>query len=164
MKTQRIMKTTKIMNDFISINSQLLIFFSIFTSINTISFVSSSKQATQKNNARLERQDSILLDYRLNRNVFTVIDFYKKWTVNLEIESSVSSLNDKYENNWRKNWSDSEREFYSKKLAIMKYIKNQTSADNSIAAEMQIIEIKRTRNKMSLNKLANRIRKKLEWW
>ena len=44
----------------------------------------------------------------------------------------------------------------------MKYIKNQTPADDSIAAEMQVIEVERARNKMSLNKLANRIRKGLE--
>jgi len=51
-----------------------------------------------------------------------VIDLFKEWTIGLEIGPFVASLNDQYGYAWRKSWSDKDKEFYSKRYAIIKSI------------------------------------------
>ena len=48
-------------------------------------------------------------EHFLNRNVFTIIELYKKWTVELDTDFSITSLNDQHGCDWRKDWKDNER-------------------------------------------------------
>jgi len=68
-----------------------------------VSFVSSTKQTTSLPAIELQRSSSPSSpSYLLNRQVQTVIDLFKEWTIGLETSPFVASLNDQYDYAWRK--------------------------------------------------------------
>jgi len=99
--------------------------------------------------------------YALCRNVHTVTELWREWHVGLGTGSSIALLNDQYGADWRKGWSGKDREFYSKRLAIIKYIHEQ-AAGGSVEAMVATIELERANRRLTLNALSMRIRKGLE--
>ena len=70
-------------------------------------------------------------------------------------------MNDRYDAEWRKEWQGKKREFYSKRLAIIKHIYEQAN-DGSVQAVMDLIEAEGAFKKTSLNALSQRLRKGLK--
>ena len=103
MKNQKLLTTTTIAISifidsrlqFLFIHSELQNFLSsiafFFTSL---SFAFSSNKSTSFS--------SII--YIFNRNVHTVTDLFKEWTIGLDIGPSIISMNDRYDAEWRKGW------------------------------------------------------------
>ena len=101
------------------------------------------------------------ITYFFNRNVHTVTDLFKEWIIGLDTGPSIVSMNDRYDVEWRKGWQGKEREFYSKRLVIIKHIYEQAN-DGSVQAVMDLIEAERAFKKTSLNALSKQLRKGLE--
>ena len=137
---------------FISTHSELQNFSSsIVLFFTSLFFTSSSNKAASFS--------SII--YFLNRNVHIVIDLFKKWIIGLDTDPSIVSMNDRYDAEWRKEWQDKEREFYSKRLIIIKHIYEQANG-GSVQTVMNLIKTERAFKKTSLNALSKQLRKGLK--
>ncbi|CCE31025.1 uncharacterized protein CPUR_04876 [Claviceps purpurea 20.1] len=97
--------------------------------------------------------------YSLSRNTHNVTDLHREWYVGYGGQPSIASLNDEHGCMWRKDWPGKDREFYSKRLAIMKHVKDKTHQEGSTDAAAAALEKYRVKNKLSLNALAMKIRK-----
>ena len=69
-------------------------------------------------------------------------------------------MNDRYDAEWRKEWQDKKREFYSKQLIIIKHIYERAN-DDFVQAMMNLIEAERVSKKTS-NALSKQLRKGLK--
>ncbi len=131
------------------------------SSSTSLSFASPSKRATPSRSYRhRSTSPSAPPSYLLNRNIHTLTDLWKEWHVGLGTSPSIASLNDKYGPVWRKDWKGSEREFYSKRLAIITYIHNK-AAGGSVEATVASIQTEMAAAKVTLNSLGTQIRKGL---
>ncbi|CCE34937.1 uncharacterized protein CPUR_08876 [Claviceps purpurea 20.1] len=97
--------------------------------------------------------------YSLSRNTHKVTDLHREWYVGYGGQPSIASLNDEHGCEWRKDWPGKDREFYSKRLAIMKHVKDKTHQGGSTDAAAAALEKYRVKHKLSLNALAMKIRK-----
>ena len=147
---------------FISIDSQFqrlvsTIFFISSSRFRSIFFVLFFKRASLSFQAPF----SSSFEHFLNKNVFTIIELYKKWIVELDIDFSIISLNDQHDCDWWKGWKDNERQFYSKRLKIINYILEQAN-ERFVQAMMKTLKTERVSKRWTLNFLSNRIQEGLK--
>ena len=92
--------------------------------------------------------------YRLSRQVATVPDLWREWTVGLGGLPAVVQLDATYGSRWR---SQSERQYYSIRKVIIDEIiaiaGNSLDNEEAIAAAVEALERQRVREKASLDKL-----------
>ena len=92
--------------------------------------------------------------YRLSRQVVTVPDLWREWTVGLGGLPSVATLDATYGSSWR---SPSERQYYSMRKVIIDEILalagNRLDDQEAILAAIEALEQQRIREKASLDKL-----------
>ena len=131
------------------------------SSTNSISFVSPTRRTASSSHAERQRPSSPCPQapsYFLNRQVHTVPDLFREWTIGLGTDPSVASLNDQYGCSWRKEWVGKDKEFYSKRYAIIKSIYAQAQG-GSLKATVTRMEAERLSKKTTLNGLATQLRK-----
>lgn len=92
--------------------------------------------------------------YRLSRQVVTVPDLWREWTVGLGGLPSVAALDAAYGSSWR---SPSERQYYSMRKVIIDEIiamaGNSLEDQEAIAIAVEALEQQRVQRKASLDKL-----------
>ena len=66
--------------------------------------------------------------YFLNRQVCSVVDLWREWTVGLGTGPAMGKLNSSYGSGWRRGWPDKERQYYSQRLTIIEYLTRQARA------------------------------------
>lgn len=111
----------------------------------------------------LERQEQARGDavpsYRLSRQVVTVPDLWREWTVGLGGLPSVAALDAAYGSRWR---SPLERQYYSMRKVIIDEIMamagNSLDDQEAIAAAIEALERQRVKAKASLDKLIKAIK------
>jgi hypothetical protein len=91
--------------------------------------------------------------YRLSRQVVTIPDLWREWTVGLGGLPSVAALDSAYGSRWR---SPSERQYYSMRKVIideiMARVGNSLDDQEAIEVAVEAIELERVRGKASLDK------------
>ena len=133
------------------------IFFISSSRFKSIFFVSLFKRVSFS----FQTPSSLSFEHFLNRNVLTIIKLYKKWTVELDIDFSITSLNDQHGCDWRKSWKSNERQFYSKRLKIINYIHEQANG-RSVQTMIKTLKTERILKRWILNFLNNRIQEGLK--
>jgi len=111
----------------------------------------------------LERQEQARSDavpsYRLSRQVVTVPDLWREWTVGLGGLPSVAALDAAYGSRWR---SPSERQYYSMRKVIIDEVTamagNGLDDQEAISAAIEALERQRVKEKASLDKLIKAIK------
>jgi hypothetical protein len=96
--------------------------------------------------------------YRLSRQVATVPDLWREWTVGLGGLPSVAALDAAYGSRWR---AQSERQYYSmRKVIIDEIVAIAGSPEDldGIAAAVETLEQRRVRGRASLDKLIKQIK------
>ena len=66
--------------------------------------------------------------YFLNRQVCSVVDLWREWTVGLGTGPAVGKLNSSYGSGWRRGWPAKERQYYSQRLTIIEYLARRAGA------------------------------------
>ena len=101
--------------------------------------------------------------YVLNRNVSTVVDLWREWSIGIGTGPPVSKLNEEYGSGWRAGWPTKERQYYSQRLAIIDLIYRRAGVGVDGQALRSCEEVARqldvVREKLGLNGLANKIKK-----
>ncbi|KAI8350363.1 transcriptional activator of glycolytic enzymes-domain-containing protein [Blakeslea trispora] len=88
--------------------------------------------------------------YRLNRNVRTIPDLHKEWTIGINGSPSIEYLNAHH-----KGWNLRDRTFYRRRRTLMRTIMTYASEhDISLLDAVQIAEANRLRNKKTLDFLS----------
>jgi hypothetical protein len=106
----------------------------------------------------LERQEpapaNVAPSYRLSRQVVTVPDLWREWTIGLGGLPSVAALDAAYGSRWR---SPSERQYYSMRKVIIDEILamagNSLDNQEAIEAAIEALEQQRVKARASLDKL-----------
>ena len=60
--------------------------------------------------------------YFLHRNISTVLDLWREWSVGIGNEFSVRKLNELYGFGWQVDWPSRERQYYFQRLVIIDHI------------------------------------------
>lgn len=102
--------------------------------------------------------------YLLNRNVVTVFDLWREWSVGIGNGPPVSKLNETYGSGWRAGWPTKERQYYSQRLAIIDLIYRRAGGLGADGQPLKSYEevakqLDVEREKLGLNGLANKIKK-----
>lgn len=97
---------------------------------------------------------SVAPSYQLSRQVATVPDLWREWTMGLGGLPAVAALDAMYGNRWR---SPSERQYYSMRKVIVDEItamaRNRLDDKEAVATAVEALERQRAQGKMSLDKL-----------
>lgn len=92
--------------------------------------------------------------YRLSRQVATVPDLWREWTVGLGGLPAIAALDATYGSRWR---AQSERQYYSMRKVIIDEIialaGNSLEDQEAVAAAVEALERQRVQGKASLDKL-----------
>lgn len=96
--------------------------------------------------------------YKMKRNLVTVTDLWREYSVGIGGGPSVKSLEENYNAKWRSQGSKTESRFYLRRLPIFKEIE-KASMEKGITCEeaAQLIEQGRIRKKYSLNQVGEHI-------
>lgn len=102
--------------------------------------------------------------YLLNRNVVTVFDLWREWSVGIGNGPPVSKLNETYGSGWRAGWPTKERQYYSQRLAIIDLIYRRAGGLRADGQPLRSYEevakqLDVEREKLGLNGLTNKIKK-----
>lgn len=104
----------------------------------------------------LERQEEARMafvpSYRLSREVVTVTDLWREWTVGLGGLPSVASLDAAYGSRWR---SPSERQYYSMRKVLIDEIVSRAGGSlekEALEAVVEAVEGERVRGRASMDK------------
>lgn len=106
----------------------------------------------------------------MNRILSHVWDFWREWTVGIGNGPAVSKLNEDYGSGWRVGWPQKERQYYSQRLVIIDHILRRAKArvdherlatdeEKARCIDEMARQVDREQGKISLNALANKIRK-----
>ena len=167
-----LMKRRKLLNvdvntkeTFISIDLQLqklasiffFVFFILSSRFKLTSFVLLFKRASFS----FQTSFNLSLEQFLNRNVFTIIELYKKWIVELDTDLLIALLNNQYDCDRRRDWKNNERQFYLRRLKIINYIHEQAN-ERFVQAIMKTLKTKWALKRITLNILSKRIRADLK--
>ena len=88
--------------------------------------------------------------YRLNRNVRTIPDLHREWTIGLDGNPSIEYLNAHH-----KGWNLRDRTFYRRRRTLIRTIMSYANEhDMSLVDAVQIAEANRLRNKKTLDFLS----------
>jgi hypothetical protein len=107
----------------------------------------------------LERQEPPAPSYRLSRQVRTVPDLWREWTVGLGGLPSVAALDAAYGSRWR---SPSERQYYSMRKVIIDEVialaGSRLEDQEAIAVAVEALERRRVQGQASLDKFIKAIK------
>lgn len=120
-----------------------------------VSFASPSKESSSSRSIPGSPAPPI---YTLSRNIHTVTDLWREWNIGLGTSPSVSSLNTSYGDTWRRGWTGKEKEFYSKRLAIIQYIHKQANGGSAEVYATRL-EDQRATERVTLNSLGVKFRR-----
>lgn len=105
------------------------------------------------------QQEAAVLLYKLSRQVVTIPDLWKEWTVGLGGLPSVAALDKAYGSRWR---SPSERQYYSMRKVIIDEILaiagGKADDRDEVASAIEALERQRVQNKFSLDKFIKTIK------
>jgi Transcriptional activator of glycolytic enzymes len=91
--------------------------------------------------------------YKLSRQVRTVTDLWKEWTVGLAGQPSVERLDNDYGSSWR---TGAERQYYSSRKVIVDEVRRRAgprAGDTAYKKVAETMEKDRDRAKISLDKM-----------
>ena len=111
----------------------------------------------------LERQEeeanaAYVLSYKLSRQVVTILDLWREWTVGLGGLLSVTSLDATYGSRWR---SSSKRQYYSIRKVLIDEILARaggTHETEALEAVVEAMEGERVKGKASIDKFIKAIK------
>lgn len=98
--------------------------------------------------------------YKLSRQVTTVPDLWREWTLGLAGLPAVAALDAAYGSRWR---SPSERQYYSMRKVVIDeiiIIAGSPSNTDGVAAAIEALEQQRVQGKSSLDKLIKQIKER----
>lgn len=96
--------------------------------------------------------------YKMKRNLVTVTDLWREYSVGIGSGPSIKSLEENYNAKWRSQGSKTESRFFLRRLPIFKEIE-KASMEKGITCEeaAQLIEQGRIRKRYSLNQVGEHI-------
>ena len=100
-----------------------------------------------------------MLQYKMNRNLVTVVDVWREYSVGVNGGPSIKHLEETYNTKWRTQGQNrTESRFFNRRLNIYKEVQ-KLSTERGITCEeaAQFLECTRIAGKMTLNQLCERI-------